>query len=180
MKLTERLALEQQADAWQNVCETLNRFAPGWIDDERFDAGELAVRTIERLAGKHTPTPKPFDLEAAKLGKPLVTRDGRPARFVAHVPEATPAYQVVAFIEGNPQVTSHFIDGKMHDRFNSAGDLLMAPDTETVWVNIYQTYHTGDKAPIANAHTSKYQAMRAATRVGLKAVAIAVPVQIQS
>ena len=31
---------------------------------------------------------KPFDLEAAKRGKPIVTRDGRPVKFIAHVPEA--------------------------------------------------------------------------------------------
>ena len=36
---------------------------------------------------------KPFDLEAAKAGAPIVTRDGRSAKFIAHVAEARNKYQ---------------------------------------------------------------------------------------
>ena len=31
---------------------------------------------------------KPFDLEAAKRGEPIVTRGGEAAKFIAHVPDA--------------------------------------------------------------------------------------------
>ena len=38
---------------------------------------------------------KPFNLEAAKAGAPLVTRDGRPAKFIAHVAEAHPSQRLL-------------------------------------------------------------------------------------
>ena len=43
---------------------------------------------------------KPFDLEAAMSGEPIVTRDGRKAKFVVHVPEAKNDQQVVLLVEG--------------------------------------------------------------------------------
>lgn len=70
---------------------------------------------------------KPFDLEAAKRGEPIVTRDGRKARFVAHIPEAPDAHKVIAFIEdGLPETFSsegifHIASGK------TSLDLFMAP-----------------------------------------------------
>ena len=43
---------------------------------------------------------KPFDLEAAKRGEPIVTRDGRKAKFIAHVPEAKHYQKIVLLMEG--------------------------------------------------------------------------------
>lgn len=45
---------------------------------------------------------RPFDLEAAKRGEPIVALCGRPARFLAHVPEASKEFRVQAFIQGEP------------------------------------------------------------------------------
>ena len=41
---------------------------------------------------------KPFDLEAAKRGEPIICRDGTPAKFIAHVPEANISERVVALM----------------------------------------------------------------------------------
>lgn len=43
---------------------------------------------------------KPFDLEKAKAGAPLVTRDGRPAKFIAHETECQSPYNVLVLIAG--------------------------------------------------------------------------------
>ena len=53
---------------------------------------------------------KPFDLEAAKAGAPIVTRDGRPAKFIAHVAEAHPSQRLLVLIDGT--VHTKFESGK--------------------------------------------------------------------
>ena len=80
---------------------------------------------------------KPFDLEAAKAGAPLVTRDGRPAKFIAHVAEAQPSQRLVVLIDGG--VYTKFESGKYaaSPAHVSDNDLFMAPVKRTVWVNVY-------------------------------------------
>ena len=80
---------------------------------------------------------KPFDLEAAKAGAPLVTRDGRPAKFIAHVGEAHPRQRLVVLIDGI--VLTKFESGKYASSpaHVSDNDLFMAPVKRTVWANVY-------------------------------------------
>ena len=84
---------------------------------------------------------KPFDLEAAKAGAPLVTRDGQPAKFIAHVAEAQPSQRLVVLIDGG--VYTKFESGgySKSPAHVSPNDLFMAPVKRTVWVNLY-TQHT--------------------------------------
>lgn len=80
---------------------------------------------------------KPFDLDAAKRGEPIQTRDGRLVKFIAHVPEAFATdYKVLALLDGETHEYTEegaFISKQMQrDR-----DLFMAPKKRTVWVNLY-------------------------------------------
>ena len=83
---------------------------------------------------------KPFDLEAAKAGAPLVTRDGRPAKFIAHVAEAHQNQRLLVLIDGDIHI--RFEDGSYLGRGGRGGetnnDLFMAPVKRTVWVNLYE------------------------------------------
>lgn len=87
------------------------------------------------------PERRPFDLEAAMRGEPLVTRDGRSVKFVAYVPEAT-EYKVVAFLKGAPAVDTFTVNGRycVGSRVDAGPrDLLMAPKPKrTVWLNFYE------------------------------------------
>ena len=80
---------------------------------------------------------KPFDLEAAKAGAPLVTRDGQPAKFIAHVAEAHPSQRLVVLIDGG--VYTKFESGGYSNSpaHVSPNDLFMAPVKRTVWANVY-------------------------------------------
>jgi hypothetical protein len=78
---------------------------------------------------------KPFDLKLAVEGHPIQTRDGRPAKFIAHVPETREEDQVVCLIEG--LVCSRFDTGLQYVSNPSPNDLFMAPVTHTKWLNIY-------------------------------------------
>ncbi|MNK14329.1 hypothetical protein D3C87_324400 [compost metagenome] len=79
---------------------------------------------------------KPFDLEAAKRGDPVVTGKGDSVKFIAHVPEAQAPYRVVAYILGSSHSTDYYEDGKFAQNPTSS-DLFMAPKKKIVWVNLY-------------------------------------------
>ena len=80
---------------------------------------------------------KPFNLEAAKAGAPLVTCNGRPAKFIAHVGEAQPSQRLVVLIDGG--VYTKFESGgySKNPAHVSSYDLFMAPVKRTVWANVY-------------------------------------------
>lgn len=80
----------------------------------------------------------PFDLDAAKAGAPLVTRDGRRVHFVAHDPGADINFRLLVRFDDNVCATAVHESGcsqvkEMH------GDIFMAPKPKrTVWVNLYK------------------------------------------
>jgi hypothetical protein len=65
----------------------------------------------------------PFDLEKAKAGAKLVTRNGRSAKFIAHIPEADPEYRVIAMV-GNYQA-SHTQEGAVYSDTDDGHDLFI-------------------------------------------------------
>lgn len=77
---------------------------------------------------------KPFDLEAAKRGESIVTRDGREVKFIAHVPEAEPDTQVI-YLEGD-KLWGARVDGSAIREVSH--ELFMAPKKRTLWVNMYE------------------------------------------
>ncbi len=78
---------------------------------------------------------KPFDLEAAKRGEPIVCRDGTPAKFIAYVPEACPACRVVVLV--GDFVVAKAVDGRRWPDLSGDTDIFMAPKKRTVWLNLY-------------------------------------------
>ena len=67
---------------------------------------------------------KPFDLEAAMRGEPIVTRDGRKVKFVAHEPELR-SLKVIALVD---KCLHTFTErGKWLTEEDSVYDLFMAP-----------------------------------------------------
>lgn len=62
------------------------------------------------------PDYKPFDLEAARNGAPIITRAGRKAKFIAHVPQCREDARVIVLIEGDGACypfheNGHFLGG---------------------------------------------------------------------
>jgi hypothetical protein len=80
---------------------------------------------------------KPFDLEAAKVGSKLVTRDGRAVRFVAHLPECDDFYRVIAFISGD-NAGSAFSERGRFCAHEDEQDLFMASEQRTVYVTLHR------------------------------------------
>ena len=92
---------------------------------------------------------KPFNLEEAKSGKPLITRNGQSVKFVAHVPELEKEYEsLIVFNYGSTAVNNYFNDGSYfslggRDDDPASIDLFMAPTVKTLYMNLYENIHTG-------------------------------------
>ncbi|WP_261533088.1 hypothetical protein [Burkholderia multivorans] len=113
---------------------------------------------------------KPFDLEAAKRGAPLVTRDGR-AVSEFHVFETEESDKpCVAVVDGRPFWTTR--SGKYGgDYEESEKDLFMASHKRTVYVNLYKRG--------ACYHFPTEQEARAHHNYIAPDLAVAVPVEIE-
>lgn len=82
---------------------------------------------------------KPFDLEAAKAGKPVCTRDGRKARIICF--DAKCIKPIVALIQGsnNLEQIEYYTENGV---FSNGGtgknrDLMILLEKKEGWVNIY-------------------------------------------
>lgn len=85
---------------------------------------------------------KPFDLEAAKAGAPVMTRDGRPARILAFDVENA-GYPVVAAIKapnGKYENVELFTEQGYFDEGTKENDcdLFMASVKHRAWVNVHK------------------------------------------
>lgn len=110
--------------------------------------------------------PRLFDLEKAKAGKPLVTRDGRKATFigVTEDPSIFDTYRVVAVVAGQ-RVPKFF---SLNGRFSPQGtdsniDLQMAdPPMKTGWVVMLKHADSKNAAwPTSSIFVSKEEATKA-------------------
>lgn len=82
---------------------------------------------------------KPFDLEAAKAGKPVCTRDGRKARIICW--DKKGLVPIVALIEHeNSEIfLAYYNNGRHTIRERSDNDLMMLLEKKEGWVNVYNS-----------------------------------------
>ena len=92
---------------------------------------------------------RPFDLQKAREGKPVCTRDGRKARLICF--DKKGAYPIVAlvndyneeeYIKNYDEFGKKFIGGETSD------DLMMLPEKKEGWINVYKErcYETKEEA----------------------------------
>lgn len=144
-----------------------------WDDTMFFTKQQVKDYAIEAVKLNTIKQPKqeliPFDLEAAKDGAPIITRDGRKAKFVAYVPEAVDGHRVIAFAEGNKSAYTFFDCGSYYKNRQAGDDLFMTPKPmRTVYVNFYRSVE-------CYFYETEHEARRVANS---QALAVAVPVQI--
>ena len=84
---------------------------------------------------------KPFDLQKAREGKPVCTRDGRKARIICFDRiDAKPILALVPSTDGKGEdVFDYFVSGKrIANSLESDLDLMMLPEKNEGWVNVYK------------------------------------------
>src|SRR5690348_3352719 len=97
---------------------------------------------------------KPFNLEEALAGKPVITRDGRAVTELHQLPTITTKGNVIAVVAGAPK---HFYtDGSyLNNGTEHRHDLFMKPEQKSFWTNIY---HNDE----VHTHATKEEADRCA------------------
>lgn len=84
---------------------------------------------------------KPFDIELAKQGKPVCTRDGRPVRILCYdfkSLENTPIMALIKLNERQEGVVHYYIDGKHFENGINDLDLMMVSEKKEGWINLYK------------------------------------------
>ena len=83
---------------------------------------------------------KSFNIEEAKAGKPVCTRDGRKARIICFDrANSKPILALIASTDGKGEdVFDYFVSGKrIANALESDLDLMMLPEKKEGWVNVY-------------------------------------------
>ena len=92
---------------------------------------------------------KPFDIQKAREGKPVCTRDGRKARIICFDWKSDTS--IVALIMGDndrEEIHSYYKNGKSVRNQEYSCDLMMYPEKKEGWVNVYKEriYSTKEEA----------------------------------
>ena len=105
---------------------------------------------------------KPFDLEQALAGKPVVDRAGRPVTQITRFEGVNNGLCVVG-VDGVGDLNHYHHDGLfLWSKKEGILDLFMAPVEKTVWVNHYRDL-IGLSGVISFTYASEEDAARAAT-----------------
>lgn len=107
---------------------------------------------------------KPFDIELAKAGNPVCTRDGRSARIICFDKKCTTLdFNIVALVdwkdnENVEEVIVYNNEGRVNlTNTDNCSDLFMAPIKKSGWVNICPGGSYG--AVVSNAYATKEDAI---------------------
>jgi len=101
---------------------------------------------------------KPFNLEQAKAGKPVCTRNGEPARILCFDLKRNYAPIAAGITRDNKEEVYYYTpDGHFLIGADSMLDLMMAPVKHTRWINIY--HNGGEPCTTSYLHHSCKEAM---------------------
>ena len=108
--------------------------------EEKLFCDKAAKANVEYMKVKLNSSLKPFNLEAAKAGKPVCTRDGRKARIICFDKKCLDGQILIVLVDCGKEECMYFYttDGKCIDDFSSF-DLMMLPKKKEGWVNIYKS-----------------------------------------
>lgn len=85
---------------------------------------------------------KPFNLEEALAGKPVVTGDGYKVIIAGYNSEVSLNHQVIGWVDDAAKSWS--TEGKYYKQDISSYDIFMESEVKTIkgWMNIYPSNHT--------------------------------------
>ena len=107
---------------------------------------------------------KPFDIQKAREGKPVCTRDGRKARIICFdVKWAT--HPIIALIEEGEgeRICSYMPNGRRYEGEEEwIYDLMMLPEKKEGWVNVYYDNDACSHRGCRDIYDTKEQAIKEA------------------
>ena len=122
---------------------------------------EVCEALSKYIITRNTSNLKPFDLNSAKAGKPVCTRDGRKARIVCFDVKGDKPIIALIEYEIDERPCNYFANGRFYSNpnENNDADLMMLPEKKEGWVNIYDDmvmYESEEEAKIGIATERNY------------------------
>lgn len=140
----------------------VGRYVNNLIDYETF---EKAVKELYSDKKDSKLTLKEFDLEAAKSGKPVCTRDGRKARILCYDFKQNEEYPILVAVEnkdGKECALLYSNDGISEMYKSSNNELAMPPEKKEGWVNICRDAEDDDRIVLGRIFESREEAVESA------------------
>ena len=126
-----------------------------WIVENAFQLGDTIP---EKVCASNL---KPFDLEAAKAGKPVCTRDGRKARIICFDAKCNKPIVALIYDCNKETVLQYLENGRFFVDQIDKYDLMMLPQKKEGWGNVYKSYNVGKKIPcMASIYPTKEEAKK--------------------
>lgn len=99
---------------------------------------------------------KPFDIQKAREGKPVCTRDGRKARIICFdAKDNLPIIALITNARGDESLARYKSNGRFTNLNESDCDLMMLPEKRSGWVNVYNNPTTHNIYTSADVFESK-------------------------
>ena len=111
---------------------------------------------------------KEFNLEAAKAGKPVCTRDGRKARIISFDRHGEDCPIIALVVDSKnaecEEVIDYTLDGICNENIinHNKYDLMMFPQKKEGWVNVYKSHERGNTISfiVASIYPTKEEAKK--------------------
>lgn len=104
------------------------------------------------------PTLAPFDINSAKQGKPVCTRDGRKVRIICFDrKDNTPIVALIERVDGIEILQCYHNDGKCFHYETSNNDLMMFPEKKEGWILLRKDGYTFDNEEVAKKNCTDEQ-----------------------
>jgi hypothetical protein len=136
------------------------------LTDEMF----VEIKQNKENMGEKKLNLKPFDLEAAKAGKPVCTRDGRKVRIISFDRKFLfkgVSYPIIALVEDTAKeetIYGYNEKGKVIIENDTPykDDLMMLPQKKEGWVNVYKSHERGNTISfiVASIYPTKEEAKK--------------------
>lgn len=151
---------EDMEEKKQKLDKLVEDYSYNRIPYEIFD-NCLKQLYVDKQIGENNPSLKEFDLEAAKAGKPVCTRDGRKARIICFDAKTEDKKSIIALVPsryypGFEDLITYPNNGNYHGGHKNDGDLMMLPEKRSGWakirkdINLYNTKEEADRKMIGN------------------------------
>lgn len=110
---------------------------------------------------------KEFDIEKAKAGAPVCTRDGRPVRIICWdfqeygQQEADEKFPIIALVKEDKGERAYVYRESGKCKINKNDELMMAPVKREGWINVYRPSNEGKYIVSGVAYETESEAKEA-------------------
>ena len=126
-----------------------------------YDTVEIKIKQNKEDMEEKKLNLKPFDIQKAREGKPVCTRDGRNVRIIAFDAKRKDEKNIIALVPskdypGFEDLIAYHNNGNYYGGHENDGDLMMLSEKRNGWakvrkdINLYDTKEEADRKMVGN------------------------------